>query len=79
MTTEISVPVMSLIYEEKTLTGSVYGSAQPWIEIPKIIALYKAGKLKLDELLSRRYPFAEINEAYAALERGEVARSIVTF
>jgi len=78
-TTEVSVPVMSLIFEEKTLTGSVYGSAQPWIEIPKIIALYKAGKLKLDELLSRRYPFAEINEAYAALERGEVARSIVTF
>jgi S-(hydroxymethyl)glutathione dehydrogenase / alcohol dehydrogenase len=78
-TAEVSVPVMSLIFEEKTLTGSLYGSAQPWIEIPKIIALYRAGKLKLDELLSRRYPFAEINEAYAALERGEVARSIVTF
>lgn len=77
--TEVSVPVMSLVFEEKTLTGSVYGSAQPWIEIPRIMALYKAGKLKLDELLSRRYPFLEIVEAYAALERGEVARSILTF
>jgi S-(hydroxymethyl)glutathione dehydrogenase/alcohol dehydrogenase len=44
-----------------------------------LINLYRAGKLKLDELLTRRYPFAQINEAYAALERGEVLRSIVTF
>jgi S-(hydroxymethyl)glutathione dehydrogenase/alcohol dehydrogenase len=44
-----------------------------------LMNLYRAGKLKLDELLTRRYPFAQINEAYAALERGEVLRSIVTF
>jgi S-(hydroxymethyl)glutathione dehydrogenase/alcohol dehydrogenase len=78
-TTEVAVPVMSLVFEEKILTGSLYGSARPRIDLPKLIALYRAGKLKLDELLTRRYPFAEINEAYAALERGEVARSIVNF
>jgi len=79
MTAEVSVPVMSLVYEERILTGSVYGSSRPSIDIPKLIALYRTGKLKLDELLTRRYPFAQINEAYDALERGEVARSIVTF
>jgi len=79
MTMEVSVPVMSLVYEERVLTGSVYGSSRPAIDIPKLIALYRAGKLKLDELLTRTYPFKEINEAYAALERGEVARSVVTF
>lgn len=79
MTAEVSVPVMSLVYEERILTGSVYGSSRPAIDIPKLIALYRSGKLKLDELLTRRYPFAQINEAYDALERGEVARSIVTF
>ena len=79
MTAEVSVPVMSLVYEERILTGSVYGSSRPSIDIPKLIALYRSGKLKLDELLTRRYPFAQINEAYDALERGEVARSIVTF
>ncbi len=79
MTMEVSVPVMSLVYEERVLTGSVYGSSRPTIDIPKLIALYRAGKLKLDELLTRTYPFTEINEAYAALERGEVARSVVTF
>jgi len=79
MTTEVSVPIMTLVYEERILTGSVYGSSRPAIDIPKLIDLYRAGKLKLDELLTRRYPFAQINEAYAALERGEVLRSIVTF
>jgi Zn-dependent alcohol dehydrogenase len=79
LTTEVSVPIMSLVFEEKILTGSLYGSSRPWIDIPKLIALYESGKLKLDELLTRRYPFDQINEAYEALERGEVARSIVTF
>ncbi len=79
MSMEVSVPVMSLVFEERVLTGSVYGSARPAIDIPRLIALYRAGKLKLDELLTRTYPFKAINEAYEALERGEVARSVVTF
>jgi NDMA-dependent alcohol dehydrogenase len=79
MTTEVSVPVMSLVYEERVLTGSVYGSSRPRIDIPKLMALYGAGKLKLDELLTRTYPFTQINEAYEALEAGAVARSVVAF
>lgn len=79
MTTEVSVPVMSLVFEERVLTGSVYGSSRPRIDIPRLIGLYRAGKLKLDELLTRTYPFEQINQAYEALQRGEVARSVVTF
>ena len=79
MKEEVSVPVMSLVFEERVLTGSLYGSASPRTDIPKLIDLYRAGKLKIDELLTRAYPFEQINEAYGALERGEVARSIVTF
>ncbi|MBI2163881.1 MAG: zinc-binding dehydrogenase, partial [candidate division NC10 bacterium] len=79
MTAEVSVPAMSLVFEERILTGSIYGAGSPRIEIPKLIDLYRAGKLKLDELLTRTYPFRQINEAYAALERGELARGAVTF
>jgi S-(hydroxymethyl)glutathione dehydrogenase/alcohol dehydrogenase len=79
MAMEVSVPVMSLVYEERVLTGSVYGSSRPRLDIPRLIDLYRGGKLMLDELLTRTYPFEQINEAYAALERGEVARSVVTF
>jgi len=49
------------------------------LDIPTLIDLYRAGKLKVDELLTRTYPLDQINEAYAALERGEVARTVVTF
>ena len=75
--TEVSVPIMPLIFEEKVLKGSVYGSSRPRIDIPKLMNLYRAGKLKLDELVTRTFSFDEINEAYAALERGEVARTVV--
>ena len=57
----------------------MYGSASPKTDIPKLIALYRAGRFKLDELLTRTYPFEQINAAYESLERGEVARSVVTF
>jgi S-(hydroxymethyl)glutathione dehydrogenase / alcohol dehydrogenase len=79
LSAEVSVPVMSLVFEERVLTGSIYGSSRPRVDIPMLIELYRAGRLRLDELLTRSYPFSEINEAYAALERGEVARSVVTF
>jgi S-(hydroxymethyl)glutathione dehydrogenase/alcohol dehydrogenase len=79
MTMEVSVPIMTLVFEERVLTGSVYGSSRPRTDIPMLINLYRAGKLKLDGLLTGRYPLSQINEAYEALERGEGLRSIVTF
>jgi S-(hydroxymethyl)glutathione dehydrogenase/alcohol dehydrogenase len=57
--------------------GSLYGSSRPRIDILNLIEMHQAGKLLLDELLTRTYPLEDINTAYAALERGEVARSLV--
>lgn len=79
LTAEVSVPVMSLVFEERVLTGSIYGSSRPRHDVPVLFDLYRAGKLKLDQLLTRTYPLERINEAYEALERGEVARSVLTF
>ncbi len=78
-TAEVTVPSLSLVYEERVLTGSLYGSASPKTDLPRLIDLYRGGLLKLDELLTRSYPIEEINEAYAALESGETLRSVVTF
>jgi S-(hydroxymethyl)glutathione dehydrogenase/alcohol dehydrogenase len=47
--------------------------------MPKIVDLYMAKKLKLDELVSRTYRLEEINPAFEALEKGEVARSIIRY
>ena len=59
------------------LTGSSYGGARPRIDMPKLVDLYMTGKLKLDELISRRYPLDRINDAFQAMRDGEVARSII--
>jgi S-(hydroxymethyl)glutathione dehydrogenase/alcohol dehydrogenase len=57
----------------------MYGSARPQIDFPRLLALYQAGQLKLDELVSRRYPVEEVNTAFEVLGKGEVARSVLLF
>lgn len=76
---EVSLPLGPIVFEERQVLGSFYGSGRPREDIPRLARTYREGKLKLDELLTRRYPLEQINEAYAALDRGEVARSVVVF
>jgi NDMA-dependent alcohol dehydrogenase len=76
---EVSINALSLPRTERILMGSYYGSARPWIDLPRLVDLYLSGRLQVDELVSRSYPLAEINAAYEALARGDVARSIIKF
>jgi S-(hydroxymethyl)glutathione dehydrogenase/alcohol dehydrogenase len=69
----IMLPALSLL-QEKTLTGSIYGSARPSVDMPKLIDLYMNKRLKLDELVTRRITLEQINDAFAWMEKGEVAR-----
>jgi Zn-dependent alcohol dehydrogenase len=70
---------MEFIFTEKILTGCGGGSLRSSIDIPYLVSLYQAGKLKLDELISGHYPLARINEAIASLQNGEALRNIITF
>ena len=76
---DVSINALSLPRNEKILMGSYYGSARPWIDLPRLVSLYMAGRLQVDELVSRSYPLEQINEAYEALAKGEVARSVIAF
>lgn len=64
---------------EKVLTGSGGGSLNLSIDIPNMVNLYLNGKLKLDELITKRYPLEEINEAIETTERGEALRNLIVF
>ncbi len=64
---------------ERVLTGSFMGTTRLKIDIPKLISLYKAGKLKLDELITNRYPLDKINEGIESTERGEAIRNVIVF
>lgn len=72
----VTIPAWSFM-GEKVIKGSVYGSTRPHVDIPRLIDLYTKKKLKLDELVTRTYALDQVNDALAALERGEVARSVV--
>jgi S-(hydroxymethyl)glutathione dehydrogenase/alcohol dehydrogenase len=75
---EVTLPAPSLLIE-KSIQGCTYRSARTRYDMPRIIDLYMAGKLKLDELVSRTYPLEGINDAFAAMKNGEVARSVLVF
>ena len=66
-----------ILAQEKTVIGSMYDSARPRLDFPRLLGLYKAGKLKLDELVTRSFPLERVNEAFEVLGRGEVARSVL--
>ena len=74
-----SVRTMSLVFEEKTLTGSYFGSCVPRVDFPRMFSLYLGGSLKLDELITRRYAIAEAPQAFADLESGRNARGVIVF
>ena len=67
------------IFYEKVIMGSYLGSSRPHIDIPRLLSLYKAGRLKLDELITRTFPLEEIDSAFEALGKGEVARGVLSF
>jgi S-(hydroxymethyl)glutathione dehydrogenase/alcohol dehydrogenase len=64
---------------EKTLRGSFLGSARIDEDVPRIVDLYAEGELRLDELVSRRIPLAELPEAFDRLRAGDGLRQLVVF
>ena len=74
-----NLPGADITRAEKVIRGSFYGSCNPRRDIPKLLDLYAAGKLQLRELITRRYRLEQINEAYADLVKGELARGVIVF
>jgi Zn-dependent alcohol dehydrogenase len=72
-----AVPVNELVQRQKRIIGSLYGSSNPLIDLPRIFELYLAGRLPLDDLLGERMPLDAVNEAYAGLAGGAVGRTIL--
>jgi NDMA-dependent alcohol dehydrogenase len=79
MGTDISVPGMMVPLEEKSVIGSLYGSANMRRDMPKLIELYMQKKLKIDELVSARIKLDQVNDAFTAMETGEVARYVIVY
>ena len=76
----LTVSPLDVLAQEKTLTGSIGGSSRPERDVPIYLNWFARGDLDLEALVTRRYGLDEINEAIAALERGEIeGRAILEF
>lgn len=74
-----AIEVSNFAYNSQRLLGSNMGSTRLRVDIPKLVTLYQQGRLKLDELITKRYPLEQINEAIAAVKRGEALRNVIVF
>jgi Zn-dependent alcohol dehydrogenase len=73
----LTIPAVSLVAEERTLRGSYLGSCVPERDIPRLVALYRAGRLPVDRLVTHRLGLDELNEGLDRLARGEAVRQVV--
>jgi S-(hydroxymethyl)glutathione dehydrogenase / alcohol dehydrogenase len=77
-TKELAVNPMDIIDNEKVITASFMGTTNLSEDIIKLVSLYQGGKLKLDELITKRYPLDKINDAIDTVIKGTALRNIIT-
>jgi S-(hydroxymethyl)glutathione dehydrogenase/alcohol dehydrogenase len=77
METNIQLPGTVLTLFRKSLKGSLFGDCNPTTDIPKILDLYRAGDIKLDELITRTYTLEQVNEGYDDLLEGKNIRGVM--
>jgi Zn-dependent alcohol dehydrogenase len=76
----VNVPAFfGVVLAEKTIKGCWYGGSDVRRDVARIVDYYRAGRLKLDELISRTIALDEVNDAFDTMQRGEVARSVIAY
>jgi Zn-dependent alcohol dehydrogenase len=75
----VAVDPGDIAHNNLRVLGSKMGGAHIQADIPKLVVLYQEGRLKLDELISGRYPLAKINDAIASARSGAALRNVILF
>jgi S-(hydroxymethyl)glutathione dehydrogenase/alcohol dehydrogenase len=75
---KVELPGVDFLFEKK-IQGSNMGSNAFRVDMPRYVDLYLQGRLNLDDLVSKRIELSQVNEAFADLERGNLARSVIVF
>lgn len=70
---------LGIVLQEKTIKGCWYGSSNVQRDVPRLLDYYRSGQLKLEELVSRTIQLEDVNDAFDAMQRGEVARSVIVY
>ncbi len=75
----LALPLVQLVAEERTVKGSYIGTCVPARDIPRYVALYRAGKLPVDRLMSGKLTLDGINEGFDRLHEGKAVRQVIEF
>ena len=75
----VSVNMMDLTLSQKQIVGTLYGSANPRADIPKLLELAASGQVDLDAVVSNTYPLEAINEGYADMRTGRFLRGVLRY
>jgi NDMA-dependent alcohol dehydrogenase len=75
----MSASLFRLAMMDKELRGQLYGRCNPFADMPRLIALYRSGYLKLDEMISTRYRLEDVNRGFADMKSGVNIRGVIEF
>ncbi len=76
---KLAIEAIDIADGEQRVIGSKMGSTRLATDIPRLVDLYRGGRLKLDELITARYPLEQINAAIAEVRRGSALRNVIVF
>src|SRR5439155_1464651 len=77
--TTIELPGALLTLFEKRIQGSLFGSGDPFHDIPRLVELYQSGDLKLDEIITTTYTLDQVNQGYQDLLDGKNVRGVILY
>ena len=76
---DVQLNLFDLTLSQKQLVGTVFGSANPRYDVPRLLGLYQSGQLKLDELITTTYSLDQINEGYQDMRDGKNIRGVILY
>ena len=79
MRTDVTMNLFELTIFQKEVRGALFGGGSPRADIPRLLAMYQAGALKLDELITKTYPLEQINEGYQDMRDGKNIRGMIVY
>ena len=76
---DVKLSLFELAMWNKAIKGTIFGSLSPVYDIPRLLQFYRDGHLRLDEMITRRYPLDAINDGYQDLRDGKNIRGVIEF
>ena len=77
--TQVTLNLAMLTLMQKNLQGTIFGGGNPHHDIPQLLSMYKAGKLNLDDMVTRQYKLEQINDGYRDMLEGSNIRGVIRY